>query len=140
MSIEEDNRDELIRDLIAESFGLRTKAEQLSQYVEARVAELIRVKKDLAKHESGEHLQQLTDEIRQLRNGLEEANALRNRTDHELRNLLDDHNELGENHRDILSQRDRLRQRFLEIEQSRSYRISLRIDRFLRFFSSETPQ
>jgi hypothetical protein len=140
VSISEDDRDELIKELLAESFGLRTKAEQLSQYVESRVAELVKAKKEIARHESGERLQQLDDEIRQLRNGLEEANALRNRTDHELRKLLDDHNDLGEIHREILSQRDRLRQRFLEVEQSRSYRISQRIDRFLSFFTSETSK
>jgi hypothetical protein len=140
VSIENDDRDQLIKDLIAESFGLRTRSEQLSQYVESRVAELTRVKKELSKHESGERLQQLADEVRQLRSGLEEANAQRNRKDHELKKLLNDHLELGEQHREILSQRDRLRQRFLEIEQSRSYRVSQRIDKFLRLFSSETSK
>ena len=49
-----DDRDELIKELLAESFGLRTRAEQLSQYVESRVSELVKTKKSLADHENGE--------------------------------------------------------------------------------------
>ena len=47
MSEGADDRDELIKQLLAESFGLRTKAEQLSQYVETKVAELVKTKRQL---------------------------------------------------------------------------------------------
>ena len=140
MSLNEYDRDKLIQDLLAESFGLRTKAEQLSQYVESRVAELVHVKKELKRHESGERSEQLSDEIKLLRNGLEEANALRSRSDHELNKLLDEYKALSEVHHEILSQRDRLRERFVEVEHSRTYRISQRIDRLLSFFNSKTSQ
>ena len=48
-----DDRDALIKDLIDESFGLRTKAEQLSQYVESKVAELVKTQMELEALEDG---------------------------------------------------------------------------------------
>ena len=49
-----DDRDALIKDLIDESFGLRTKAEQLSQYVESKVAELVKTQMELEALQDGQ--------------------------------------------------------------------------------------
>ena len=73
-----DDRDALIKDLIDESFGLRTKAEQLSQYVESKVAELVKTQMELEALEDGSKLHELNAELASLRHGLEEATKLRN--------------------------------------------------------------
>ena len=135
MSIGEDNRDELIKELLAESFGLRTKAEQLSQYVESRVAELVKLKKVLQKHESGEQLQALQGEISQLRSALEELNALRNRSDRDLREMVEGFDQLNSAHLELTAQRNRLRNRVAEIESTRTFRIAQRLDRIIRAIS-----
>ena len=135
MSISEDGRDELIKELLAESFGLRTKAEQLSQYVESRVAELVKLKKVLQKHESGEQLQALQGEISQLRSALEELNALRNRSDRDLREMVEGFDQLNSAHLELTAQRNRLRNRVAEIESTRTFRIAQRLDRIIRAIS-----
>ena len=135
MSIGEDNRDELIKELLAESFGLRTKAEHLSQYVESRVAELVKLKKVLQKHESGEQLQALQGEISQLRSALEELNALRNRSDRDLREMVEGFDQLNSDHLELTAQRNRLRNRVAEIESTRTFRIAQRLDRIIRAIS-----
>ena len=135
MSIGDDNRDELIKELIAESFGLRTKAEHLSQYVESRVAELVKLKKVLQKHESGEEIQRLTSEISQLRSALEELNALRSKSDKDLQEMVENFDQLNSSHLELAAQRNRLRNRVAEIEGTRTFRIAQRIDRFLQAFS-----
>ena len=136
MSIGDDNRDELIKELLAESFGLRTKAEHLSQYVESRVAELVRLKKVLQKHESGEVIQRLTSEISQLRSALEELNALRSKSDKDLQEMVANFDQLNSAHLELATQRNRLRNRVAEIESTRAFRIAQRLDRFLRAFST----
>ena len=135
MSIGEDNRDELIKELLAESFGLRTKAEHLSQYVESRVAELVKLKKVLQKHESGEQLQALQGEISQLRSALEELNAFRNRSDRDLREMVEGFDQLNSAHLELTAQRNRLRNRVAEIESTRTFRIAQRLDRIIRAIS-----
>ena len=135
MSISEDGRDELIKELLAESFGLRTKAEHLSQYVESRVAELVKLKKALHKHESGEELQALQSEISQLRSALEELNSLRNRSDWDLREMVASFDQLNSAHLELTAQRNRLRNRVVEIESTRTFRIAQRLDRIVRAIS-----
>lgn len=135
VSISEDDRDELIKELLAESFGLRTKAEHLSQYVESRVAELVKLKKVLQKHESGEQLQALQSEISQLRSALEELNALRNRSDRDLREMVESFDQLNSAHLELTAQRNRLRNRVAEIESTRTFRIAQRLDRIIRAIS-----
>ena len=136
MSTGDDNREDLIKDLLAESFGLRTKAEHLSQYVESRVAELVRLKKVLQKHESGEEVQRLTSEISQLRSALEELNALRSKSDRDLQEMVENFDQLNSAHLEMTTQRNRLRSRVVEIESTRAFRIAQRLDRFLRAFST----
>ena len=41
------DRDQLIKELLAESFALRVKSEYLSQYVETKVSELVKTKREL---------------------------------------------------------------------------------------------
>ena len=136
VSTGDDNREDLIKDLLAESFGLRTKAEHLSQYVESRVAELVRLKKVLQKHESGEEVQRLTSEISQLRSALEELNALRSKSDRDLQEMVENFDQLNSAHLEMTTQRNRLRSRVVEIESTRAFRIAQRLDRFLRAFST----
>ncbi len=135
VSIDEDDRDSLIKDLLAESFGLRTKAEQLSQYVESRVAELVKLKKVLHKHESGEELQALQSEISQLRSALEELNAMRNKSDRDLLEMVEGFNQLNSAYLELTAQRNRLRIRVAEIESTRTFRIAQRLDRIIRAVS-----
>lgn len=128
-----DDRDELIKELLAESFGLRTRAEQLSQYVESRVAELVKTKKTLADHESGEVVKRLTDELQALRQGLEEVTRQRNELQSRLDALIKEHDQLGTSHVAMTDQRDRLRERMAAVEASREYRLAQRLLRLLPF-------
>jgi septal ring factor EnvC (AmiA/AmiB activator) len=131
----DDDRDELIKELLAESFGLRTRAEQLSQYVESRVAELVKTRHALSDLESGETHRQLNEELAQLRQGLEETTRQRNALQAQIDALLKEHGELGESHVAMTGQRDRLRERMAEIEASREYRLSLRFAKWLPFIT-----
>jgi hypothetical protein len=131
----DDDRDELIKELLAESFGLRTRAEQLSQYVESRVAELVTTKRSLDELESGETHRKLHDEITQLRQGLEETTRQRNELQSRLDALLREHGELSETHVAMTTQRDRLRERMAGVEASREYRLSLRLAKWLPFLT-----
>lgn len=136
VSIGKDDRDELIKELLAESFGLRTKAEQLSQYVESRVAELVRLKKVLQVHESGDEIQRLTSEIGYLRSALEELNEQCRKSDNDLHEMAVDFDQLKSSHLELTAQRNRLRDRVSEFESTRSFRIAQRLDRILRAFSN----
>lgn len=126
-----DDRDALIKDLIDESFGLRTKAEQLSQYVESKVAELVKTQMELEALEDGSKLHELNAELASLRHGLEEATKLRNDMQSRLDQLSRDHEELSGKMTAMSDQRDRLRGRLATIEASRDYRLAQRIGRFL---------
>jgi chromosome segregation ATPase len=126
-----DDRDALIKDLIDESFGLRTKAEQLSQYVESKVAELVKTQMELEALEDGSKLHELNTELASLRHGLEEATKLRNDLQSRLDKLSKEHEELSGTFTAMTDQRDRLRGRLATIESSRDYRLAQRISRFL---------
>ena len=128
-----DDRDELIKELLAESFGLRTREEQLSQYVESRVSELVKTKKSLADHEKGEVVKRLTDELQALRQGLEEVTRQRNELQSRLDSLIKEHDQLSTSHVAMTDQRDRLRERMATVEASREYRLAQRLLRLLPF-------
>ena len=128
-----DDRDELIKELLAESFGLRTRAEQLSQYVESRVAELVKTKKSLSDHENGEVLRRLNEELQSLRHGLEEVTRQRNELQSRIDSLIKEHDQLSTSHVAMTDQRDRLRERMAAVEASREYRLGQRLVRLFPF-------
>lgn len=128
-----DDRDELIKELLAESFGLRTRAEQLSQYVESRVAELVKTRSALADHENGDVVRRLNDELQSLRHGLEEVTRQRNELQSRIDSLIREHDQLGTSYVAMTDQRDRLRERMVAVEASREYRLGQRIVRIFPF-------
>ena len=75
------DRDQLIKELLAESFAIRTKSEHLSQYVETKIAELVKTKRELDSIKND-------DEIGRLRAGIEVANQQRNELQANLTHLL----------------------------------------------------
>ncbi|MFM9138697.1 MAG: hypothetical protein ACKOQZ_11360 [Actinomycetota bacterium] len=133
-----DDRDALIKDLIDESFGLRTKAEQLSQYVESKVAELVKTQMALEALEDGSKLDELNSELASLRHGLEEAMRTRNELRSRLEVLSKEHEELAVTLSGMTDQRDRLRTRMAAIETSRDYRFAQRISRLLARFGASS--
>ena len=133
-----DDRDALIKDLIDESFGLRTKAEQLSQYVESKVAELVKTQMALEALEDGSKLDELNSELASLRHGLEEATRTRNELQSRLEELSKEHEELAVALSGMTDQRDRLRMRMAAIETSRDYRLAQRISRLLARFGASS--
>ena len=130
MSEGADDRDELIKQLLAESFGLRTKAEQLSQYVETKVAELVKTKRQLQAVFDDATRKQLEEELALLRSGIEEATKQRNEMQGRLDSLLAEHEQLGVAHTQMTDQRDRLRTRMAEVEASSEYRLAQRLVRW----------
>ena len=133
-----DDRDALIKDLIDESFGLRTKAEQLSQYVESKVAELVKTQMELEELQDGSKLDELNSELASLRHGLEEATRMRNELQSRLEELSKEHEELARTLTAMTDQRDRLRTRMASIETSRDYRLAQRITRLLARFGAKS--
>ena len=133
-----DDRDALIKDLIDESFGLRTKAEQLSQYVESKVAELVKTQMELEALQDGSKLDELNSELASLRHGLEEATRMRNELQSRLEELSKEHEELAGTLTAMTDQRDRLRTRMASIETSRDYQLAQRITRFLARFGANS--
>ena len=69
MSDAEIDQEQLIKELIAESFALRTKSEHLSQYVETKIADLVKTRSELStiRGESGRLKSESEREIRQLK-------------------------------------------------------------------------
>ena len=118
------NRDQLIKELLAESFALRTKSEHLSQYVETKIAELVKTKRELDSIKNN-------DEIGQLRAGIETANQQRNELQAKLDALIGEHEHLEEVHVQMTSQRDRLRERMAQVDASPEYRLAKRLKRVL---------
>ena len=113
------DRDQLIKELLAESFALRTKSEHLSQYVEIKIAELVKTKRELDSIKN-------VDEIGQLRAGIETANQQRNELQAKLDSLIGDHEHLEEVHVQMTNQRDRLRERMAQVDASPEYRLAKR--------------
>jgi predicted nucleic acid-binding Zn-ribbon protein len=116
------DRDQLIKELLAESFALRTKSEHLSQYVETKIAELVKTKREL-------DLIKNDDEIGRLRAGIETANQQRNDLQARLDALVGEHEHLEEVHVQMTGQRDRLRERMAEVDASAEYRLAKRLKR-----------
>ena len=120
------DRDQLIKELLAESFALRTKSEHLSQYVETKIAELVKTKREL-------DLIKNDDEIGRLRAGIETANQQRNDLQAKLDALVGEHEHLEEVHVQMTGQRDRLRERMAEVDASPEYRLAKRLKRIFGF-------
>jgi predicted nucleic acid-binding Zn-ribbon protein len=128
------DRGQLIKELLAESFALRTKSEHLSQYVETKIAELVKTKRELDSIKNG-------DEIGQLRAGIETANQQRNELQTKLDALIGEHEHLEEVHVQMTSQRDRLRERMAQVDASPEYRLAKRLKRiFGAIFKDDTTK
>ena len=156
MSDAEIDQEQLIKELIAESFALRTKSEHLSQYVETRIADLVKTRSELStikgesereigrlKSESEREIGRLKSEseleIRRLRAGIETANQQRNELQDKLDSLLSEHEALGEANLQMTSQRDRLRDRMAQVDSSPEYRLAKRLRRILGVVLKDVP-
>ena len=128
------DQDQLIKELLAESFALRVKSEYLSQYVETKVSELVKTKRELDSIKNDE-------EIGRLRAGIETANQQRNELQAKLDSLISDHEHLEEIHVQMTSQRDRLRERMAQVDASPEYRLAKRLKRiFGLILNDDTTQ
>jgi chromosome segregation ATPase len=124
VSISEDDRDELIRELLAEAQGLRMKNEQISLYTESKIAELVKLQREL-----------LT-----IRDGFETVVEQRNDLEGKLSLVNSELEHLGTIYTAMTDQRDRLRGRVAEVETSRAFRIGKRFIRFVPFLKEhENP-
>jgi uncharacterized protein (DUF3084 family) len=156
MSDAEIDQEQLIKELIAESFALRTKSEHLSQYVETRIADLVKTRSELStikgeseleirrlKSESELEIRRLKSEseleIRRLRAGIETANQQRNELQDKLDSLISEHEALGEANLQMTSQRDRLRDRMAQVDSSPEYRLAKRLRRILGVVLKDVP-
>jgi len=141
----ETDQEQLIKELIAESFALRTKSEHLSQYVETRIADLVKTRSELStiKGESELEIRRLKSEseleIRRLRAGIETANQQRNELEAKLDLLISEHEALGEANLQMTSQRDRLRNRMAQVDASPEYRLAKRLRRILGVVLKDAP-
>ena len=124
MSNGEDDRDELIEELLAETHGLRMKNEQISLYTESKIAELVKLQREL-----------LT-----IRDGFETVVEQRNDLEGKLALVNTELEHLGTIYTAMTDQRDRLRGRVAEVETSRAFRIGKRFIRFVPFLKEhENP-
>ena len=145
MADAEIDQEQLIKELIAESFALRTKSEHLSQYVETRIADLVKTRSELStiKGESELEIRRLKSEseleIRRLRAGIETANQQRNELEAKLDSLISEHEALGEANLQMTSQRDRLRDRMAQVDSSPEYRLAKRLRRILGVILKDVP-
>ena len=128
------DRDQLIKELLAESFALRTKSEHLSQYVETRIADLVKTRNELSIIKGESEL-----EIRRLRAGIETANQQRNELQDKLDSLISEHEALGEANLQMTGQRDRLRDRMAQLDSSPEYRLAKRLRRILGVVLKDVP-
>ncbi len=126
------DRDQLIKELLAESFALRTKSEHLSQYVETKIAELVKTKRELDSIKND-------DEIGLLRAGIETANQQRNELQAKLDALIGEHEHLEEVHVQMTGQRDRLRERMAQVDASPEYRLAKRLKRIFGLILKDAP-
>ena len=145
MSDAEIDQEQLIKELIAESFALRTKSEHLSQYVETKIADLVKTRSELStiKGESELEIRRLKSEseleIRRLRAGIETANQQRNELEAKLDSLISEHEALGEANLQMTSQRDRLRNRMAQVDASPEYRLAKRLRRIFGVILKDAP-
>jgi|GEM_PF-1724885 len=101
MTMPADDREDLIKDLFTEAHGLRMKNEQISQYVETRIAELVKTRRELL----------------QIRGGLEKLVEQRNKLQGQLDAVATENGQLIEMHAVMTDQRDRLRIRIVTLEE-----------------------
>ena len=90
MSDAEIDQEQLIKELIAESFALRTKSEHLSQYVETKIADLVKTRSELStiRGESGRLKSESEHEIERLKSEREhEIGRLKSEREHEIGRL-----------------------------------------------------
>ena len=167
MADAEIDQEQLIKELIAESFALRTKSEHLSQYVETKIADLVKTRSELGtikseseleirrlkseseleirrlKSESELEIKRLKSEseleIKRLRAGIETANQQRNELEAKLDSLISEHEALGEANLQMTSQRDRLRNRMAQVDASPEYRLAKRLRRILGLILKDAP-
>ena len=117
MSTGEDDRDELITELLAEAHGLRMKNEQISQYTESKIAELVKLQRELGT----------------IRDGFETVVEQRNDLEGKLAQVTTELEHLRTIYTSMTDQRDRLRGRVAEVETSRAFKIGQRVIRFVPF-------
>ncbi len=124
MSTGEDDRDELIKELLEEAHGLRMKNEQISLYTESKIAELIKLQRELVI----------------IRDGFETVVEQRNDLEAELARVNTELEHIGTIYTSMTDQRDRLRGRVAEVENSRAFKIGRRIIRIVPFLhEKQTP-
>ena len=90
MADAEIDQEQLIKELIAESFALRTKSEHLSQYVETKIADLVKTRSELStiRGESGRLKSESEHEIERLKSEREhEIGRLKSEREHEIGRL-----------------------------------------------------
>lgn len=117
MSTGEDDRDELIKELLEEAHGLRMKNEQISLYTESKIAELIKLQRELVT----------------IRDGFETVVEQRNDLEAELARVNTELEHIGTIYTSMTDQRDRLRGRVAEVENSRAFKIGRRVIRIVPF-------
>ena len=119
-----EDREQLIADLLEEAHGLRMKLEDFSQFTESKVAEFVIARKSLTEErDKAVHHGSLAA------NDLE---VLRRRQDDLHRQLVETTNRLREVEAKVerlTRQRDRARERVRALESSRSYRLAMRLRR-----------
>ena len=123
MSNGEDDRDELITELLAEAHGLRMKNEQISQYAESKIAELVKLHRELVT----------------IRDGLETVIEQRNELEGRIAQVTTELEDLRTIYTAMTDQRDRLRGRVVEVEASRAFKIGQRVIRFVPFLREKQP-
>ena len=120
----EDDRDDLITELLAEAHGLRMKNEQISLYTESKIAELVKLQRELIT----------------IRDGFETVVEQRNDLENKLAQVNTELEHLGTIYTAMTDQRDRLRGRVTEVETSRAFRIGQRFIRIVPFLKErENP-
>lgn len=119
-----DERDQLIADLLEEAHGLRMKLEDFSQFTEAKVAEFVIARKSLTEERDRA--------VHQGSLAVNDLEVLRRRQDELHRQLIDTTAKLREVEARVdrlIQQRDRARERVRALESSRSYRFVMRLRR-----------
>jgi len=122
-----DERDQLIADLLEEAHGLRMKLEDFSQFTEAKVAEFVIARKSLTEERDRA--------VHQGSLAVNDLEVLRRRQDELHRQLIDTTAKLREVEARadrLIQQRDRARERVRALESSRSYRLVMRLRRLTR--------
>lgn len=130
-----EDREQLIADLLEEAHGLRMKLEDFSQFTESKVAEFVIARKSLTEErDKAVHHGSLAA------NDLE---VLRRRQDDLHRQLVETTNRLREVEAKVerlTRQRDRARERVRALESSRSYRLAMRLRRLTRRTKAVEPR